>query len=241
MVSMKCIFEKELEDRQLLAYLDHEADQETVHHLEQCAYCLERANALARLHDRLTENLYRVKCPSSIELGEYHLRILPASQMMIISQHLRICPHCANEFAQFSKNLMDPMQQSGPLGPVRVLIANLIRGSSLDHEGGELLTPSFANLRGEAEEPLVYQADHVQIVLEVQEDPELLGHKILLGLVTGQESNDIYVRISKEGKVFATTLIDEFGNFVIHHLVSGIYQLILIGANIEIRIKALSI
>src|SRR6185503_18641157 len=106
---MNCISPPELEDYQLLAYLDGEANQGITSHLERCEYCHERANALARFQDRLKSRLYRVSCPSSLELGEYHLRLLPAPQMLLVAQHVRECPHCERELAQLQDFLSELM------------------------------------------------------------------------------------------------------------------------------------
>jgi len=142
---MNCISPPELEADQLLTYLDGEADQGTISHLEDCEYCREKANSLARLQDRLSSRLYRITCPSSLELGEYHLRILPPSQMLIVAQHVRECPHCGRELAGLEAYLAEPAPPPGLLEPARVLIAQLVGGQS-----------GFPVLRGEAKGPLVF-------------------------------------------------------------------------------------
>src|SRR5258706_10886523 len=102
---MNCIFPPELEDYQLLAYLDGEADHITTLHLERCEYCRGKAHKLARFQDSLTSRLYRVTCPSTLELGEYYFKMLPASQMLVLAQHVRECSHCANEVAHLMELL----------------------------------------------------------------------------------------------------------------------------------------
>ena len=107
-MTKNCVTPPELEDRQLLAWLDdREAHQETAIHLKMCPYCREKAEALDRLQKRLRSGLHRVNCPSSMELGEYHLRMLPASQMLVVAQHVRECPHCAREISELEGFLSD--------------------------------------------------------------------------------------------------------------------------------------
>ena len=238
-LSTNCVFPPELEDKQLLAYLDdHKANQETARHLEKCPYCREKAAALDRLQKRMTTRLYRITCPPPIELGEYHLQMLPASQRLVIGQHLRECPHCAREISQLEE-FMELAPQPGLLKSVKVLIARLVGGQKGDQDFMDSpLAPAFAGLRGEGEEPFIYQADDVQIVIEVQDDVEQIGLKMLLGLVTELKSKGFIMQASQEGQLIASSSIDENGNFLIAHLAPGLYELTLLGLETEIRIQS---
>lgn len=233
MVSMKCISENELEDKLLLAYLDGEADQETVHHLEQCAFCLERANTLARLHDRLTKNLFRAACPSSLELGEYHLRVLPASQMMIISQHLRNCPHCARESKQLKFFLSDPIptQDNSLVEQARVVIARLVGGKGEPKKSGkDTLIPSFTVLRGEIKEPLTFEAKGIVIVLDLQPATDEEGIT-MLGQIAADEQDDwtgAVVELYQNDQLEISTTVDDLGSFQLKGLLSGSREMHLI-------------
>src|SRR3990172_7241112 len=95
------------------------------------------------------------------------------------------------------------------------------------------LAPAFAGLRGEGEEPFIYQADDVQIVIEVQDDVEQIGLKMLLGLVTELKSKGFIMQASQEGQLIASSSIDENGNFLIAHLAPGLYELTLLGLETE--------
>jgi hypothetical protein len=235
MVSMKCIYEQELEDKQLLAYLDREADLEIVQHLEKCEYCMERANALASFHDRLTHKLYRVNCPSPVELGEYHLRTLPSDQMLIVSQHVRECPHCIREVSQLEEYLSELAPKSTLPTPMEKLIARLVSGQDVKRDSSSpSQTPAFSSLRGEEGEPYIYQADDIQIVIDVLENEERPGRKTLLGLITGLKSNELKMEAYREGKLVATTIVNEMGNFIFSHLLPGSYDLLLSDSKNEI-------
>jgi len=229
---MKCAFPPELEEKSLWTYVDKEADQDIAHHLAGCEYCRERATALSRLRDEVKSRVYRTSCPPALELGDYFLHLLPANQSLVVAQHVRECRHCAQELATLEKYLAQPVSEDNVMGVITTLIARLVSGES---------SPAFAGLRGEDDEPFIYQADNVQVVIEVQDDIEQMSRKILLGLVTGLESNKFTIQVSQEGQVIATSSVDEIGNFVISHLIPGHYQLILSGANIEIHIQSLSV
>jgi hypothetical protein len=238
-LSTNCVTPPELDDKQLLAFLDErETHQEIARHLEKCSHCREKAAALDRLQKRMTSRLYRITCPPPIELGEYHLQMLPASQRLVIGQHLRECPHCAREISQLEE-FMELAPQSSLLKSVKVLIARLVGGQTGDQDFTDSpLAPAFAGLRGDGEEPFIYQADDVQIVIEVQDDVEQIGLKILLGLVTGLKSNGFIIQASQEGQIIASSSIDENGNFLIAHLVPGLYELTLLGSETEIHIQS---
>jgi len=241
---MNCEFPPELSDLQLLTYLDGEGDNDIRSHLMGCPYCRERAGGFARLQNRLSSQLYRLTCPSSIELGEYHLRVLLASQELIVAQHLRECPHCKREVDELQNYLSDfpPVAERRVLAGIKVLVARMVSGRAADSEYGEISSaPAFSGLRGEEDEPFIYQADKVRIVIEVQDDVEQMGFKTLLGLVTGLESNDFTIQMSQGDNVIATTSVDEIGNFIISHLSPGHYQLILSGPNMEIHVQSLPV
>ncbi len=144
-----CVSPPALDDQQLLAYLDGEGNQSIGAHLEKCPSCRERAGEIARLQNKLTARLYRLTCPSPIELGDYQMGLLPSSQRMAIAQHLRECPHCMRELAQLRSYLSElaPPPRTSILEGVRVLVARLT-GEGGRAAGGTTLAPAYAGLRG---------------------------------------------------------------------------------------------
>jgi hypothetical protein len=219
-----CVTPPELEDQQLLAYLDDpEAHPETARHLEICSYCREKASALERYQKRLTSYLYRVTCPTPIELGEYHLRMLPASRMLIVRQHLSECPHCRREIDQL-KEFMNtfPGMEGNPLQQAKWLVAQLVsaRGGP-----GAASEPSFA-LRGAGEGPIVFETDGVVIMLDIQPAGE--GDVNILGQVAADDQDRwtgalVELRQSQELQFSAT--LDDLGAFRFEGLVAGSKEL----------------
>lgn len=211
---MNCIFPPELEDKKLLAYLDDAVDQETKLHLKQCQYCLEKAKNLARLHNRLTAQLYRITCPPSLELGEYHLRLLPASQMLVVAQHLRECPHCVREVEQLQSYLSDelaPNEAAGLLDGIKVLVARLVGGSIGDRSS---MPSAVVALRGEGKGPITFEANGLVIILDVQ--ATLKGRVSVLGQVA-VDDQDLWtgalVELRQANMPPITTLLDDLGVF----------------------------
>jgi len=216
---MNCIFPPELEDKKLLAYLDGEVDQKTKLHLEQCQYCLERAKDLARVHNLLTVRLYRITCPSSLELGEYHLRMLPASQMLIVSQHLRECPHCTREVTALQSylNELTPTGESGVLEGIKILVARWV-GENPESS----ISPAPSALRGEAKGPLTFEADGIVIILDIQPTSE--GRVSVLGQVAADDQDswtNAVVEFRQASAPPITASLDDLGAFRIEEARTG--------------------
>ena len=127
---------------------------------------------MANLEDQMKQILYRLDCPSSTELGEYQLGMLPEGRAAFIRKHLAECPHCSHELEgleTFLKDLQPDLEYS--LGErIQVLIAELLPGLST---GGQA-RPAFG-VRGEMEDLRVYQADDVQISIHLERDPRRAG------------------------------------------------------------------
>jgi len=229
-----------LADRELLAYIDDPADERMAAHLERCAHCRERAERLARLQERLTAKLYRLSCPPAVELGEYHLGVLDAARAATIAAHLAGCVHCSREVAQL-EGYLDDLASDLTISPleqfkeqVRVLVASLVGGAR-----GAGQVPAFAGVRGEQAGPLVYQADDVQVVLEIQDDAEHPDRKTMLGLLTGKDPQGMRVSLWQDEQLLTQVPVDDLGNFVITQLRPGGYELIVAGPDVEIHIQAL--
>jgi hypothetical protein len=205
---MNCISPPELSDQQLLEFLDGEAEPEITHHLGICQYCRNKADALARLQNGLTARLYRITCPSPLELGEYHLRILTSPQMLVIAQHVRECPHCEAEVAQLENFLQDLTTDVKPaLTPVRVLIARLLGGS------GEGAAPMPA-LRGEGKGPIIMEAEGMVITLDVE--PGADGQISILGQVAADDQDqwtNASVELQQGDRQPVATSLDDLGAF----------------------------
>ncbi len=236
-----CVSPPEIDEKHLLMYLDGEADDQTSTHLKRCSYCRERAADLDRFQKRLTRQIYRVTCPPSIELGQFHQRMLPASQKLIIAQHVSQCPHCTRELAELEKFLSRLEPSTGLQAPLRTIIARLIGREGPGQDANDPhLAPLFAGLRG-GEEPFIFHAENIRIVIDVQKDAEQPELKVIIGLVTGLESGEFIVQASQAGQIIATSRINQIGNFLIPHLKSGIYELTLLGSSLEIRILSFTV
>jgi hypothetical protein len=205
---MNCVSPPALSEQQLLEYLDGEADEQTVQHLERCEYCRKKADSLRQFQGSLTARLYRITCPSPLELGEYYLHVLPARQVLLIAQHLHECPHCQRELAQLKTYLGDLSPSSGqsPIQNMRTMIARLVSGS-------EVSAAAMA-LRGEGKGPITLEAEGIVITLDVQ--PAANGQLSILGQVAADDQDQwtgATVNLQQAGAPPLTASVDDLGAF----------------------------
>ncbi len=235
---MKCVNPPEVAEVKLAAFLEGEADEDVAGHLETCPYCSARAQQLAGDQAHLLASLYRSTCPSSWELGEYHLRALAENRMQTIARHVTECPHCRAEVRQLQAYLhelapMTDVPAMDPLARTRILIARLLgNGDPLDGAA-----PAWAGVRGAVQGPRLYQVDGVQITIEIQDDAGRPHRKVLLGLIIGMPLQDVAAELWQDEQLIETIPVEESGNFVVPNLVPGAYELIVSGPELEVHIQ----
>lgn len=234
-MTINCVIPPELDDRQLLAYLDGKADQETISHVQSCAYCRHKAEKLDHFQKDLITQLYRQTCPSPMELGEYHFHLSQPSQMLIIRQHLRECPHCARELAQLESFLGDrPLKpENGMAGRAKLLIARLAGSQELT------FTSASAALRGEGRGPLTFAVDGIVIALNIQ--PAAAGRMNILGQVAADDQDDwngAPVELRQDEKLQATSTVDDLGAFHCEGIMPGQQELRITSRNGSIVVMA---
>lgn len=225
----------EIDDARILAYLDGEADPETSVRIEQSETYRRRAGELDRLQRILKARLFRNDCPDPLVLGEYQLGLLGREQARAIAAHLLECPHCAGELSGLRAFLREePIEEEPGLAEqVRRLVARLVSGPGM-------VQPAFG-LRGDQEETFVYEAEGVQVALEVQPEQDDPERKTLVGLVTGLPREGLQVQVLKNGEEIARVSVDELHNFVLSGLPPGEYEIVLTIPELEVRIPSFRI
>jgi hypothetical protein len=211
-----------------MAYLDDpDANQETARHLAQCPHCRENAETLDLFQKRLGSRLYRSTCPSPIDLGNYFLRMLPASQRLVVAQHLRQCPLCTREVLEMEKFLGDPSPRRDLFKAVKTLIARL------PHSEAEAHSHRLPALRGGGKKPATFKTDHIVITLEIQPGPD--EQFTILGQMAAGDQQDQWTGAMVElEQPFLTSLIasvDDLGGFTIETVFSGPTQITITSMN----------
>ena len=212
---MKCISSPALEDIEIGRYVDGEADEIVVAHINQCPYCSDRARQWTRLQNGLREQLYRTTCPSPIELGDHHLGLLPASRSLVVAQHLRECPLCKREIADLQEFIAEPAAPPGFIQAAKVLVAQLVG-----------TTPALGALRGESKGPLTFEADGVVIVLDIQ--PTVDGQASMLGQLAADEQDQwtgATVELRQQDASEMMSTLDDLGTFNFDRVQPGAAQM----------------
>ena len=232
---MKCITSPALDDTQIISYVEGEADDAIVVHIKECPYCAKRASQLTLFQNRLRTRLYRSTCPSSIDLGDYHLGLLPASQALVVAQHIRECPRCRQEIAELAVFLAEPDVQPDLLETAKVLFARLV--------GGTGSTAASGALRGESKGPLVFEADGVVITLDVQSSST--GQASIQGQVAAEDQDQwtgAIVRLQQAEMQELTADVDDLGAFSFHSLPARSIQLeITSSSGVKVQIPKIDI
>lgn len=194
---------------------------------------------MANFEDKLSAALYRATCPESVELGEYHLGVLDEDRSDRVRQHLAECPHCTLELSQLESFVRETSPDLEPslVERVKVWIARLVPEVA---DSDPAMTPALA-LRGDDQAPLFYEAGEAQLTIEIQDDPDEPGRRLLLGLVMGAEPEDLQVHLWLDGERVVSTAVDDLGNFRFSALASGDYEMILAGPSFEVHVQELTI
>lgn len=210
---MECRHPPPLADEQLLAELDGEAAPHVAEHLADCPSCRARLADMRQFEQRLTMRLYRWDCPSSLQLGGYHLGLTAAPEAARIAAHLGQCAHCSAEIALLRSFMDDAsaapeLSPAAPPRPTYPWLGDLIARS---------LAPARAAapaLRGGAPRSITAEAGHATIILEVQPSPA--GWVTLRGQILEDDQDrwiGALVEVRQSGALATTTLIDDIGGF----------------------------
>lgn len=217
---MKCISSPALDDTQIVRYIEGEADEAVVTHIKECAFCSEKGAQWSQLQNRLKKQLYRVACPTSMELGDYHLGLLPASQALVVAQHVRECPLCRGEVAKLDGFLGQLAGGEDFLGTAKVIVARLISENMSES------VPAITALRGESKGPLTLEANGAVIILDIQQVEGGMVH--ILGQLAADDQDQwtgAVVEFHQEGKLEFSTTVDDLGAFQSEGLIPGFKEL----------------
>jgi hypothetical protein len=235
---MICAAPPELDESQLITFVDGEANEQVREHVAQCPLCRGRAEDLARVYAGLRTRLYRLDCPPAADLGDLKLSTLADDRRAALESHIAHCPHCRRELAQLDSYLdsLSAELEPGIADRVRVLIARLVRGG-----GGPILGLAPVGVRGDGDESLIYEAGECQLALEILPASGSPGRSDLLGLVSGGDISSMTILLLRDGRLLVAADVDAAGNFVLSDLESGTYELTLRGPSLEVQVPDLRV
>jgi len=224
-----------IQEGDLLAYLDGEASSMVHDHVIHCAVCMAEAMELQQLRVELLAEFFRGSCPSTEQIMQYQIKELPRKQMRDVKKHLADCQHCRAELAELASVLVDKpepnwLDQLTTAGR-QILAAVLLPGPSM---------PALV-LRGKGQQEQThqtYQAGNYQVKLTIIAPPLNEGLWQIQGKVTsaGAPSVEMHVHLWQENQMIVADDLDEFGYFELQKVKGGTYTLAVESANTSIVI-----
>jgi hypothetical protein len=236
-LSENCVDPTEIQEGDLMAYVDGVAGETVVQHVRRCPACARQVQALAGLGSALAANLYRHTCPESDQLIAYHQGELEGNEKLVVAQHLRECPHCARELAGLARE-------------ERVSLRERLHAAIETVEA--VLVPPRAQVAAvrDAEttrpEPRVYRAGEIEITLSQQAVWAQPGRWDLSGQVrVGGQVPDTIGRARAElycGEgLIAIAVVDSDRCFDFAGLESADYDLSLLCEGLDIQMRGVRI
>ena len=238
----------EFSDSDLLMFIDGEMDEFTAEAIRQSSAAMERVALLARSEERLGAVLNQATRPDSTVLGEYLLGMLDRDEMAVVAQYLAQNPTAqaeVNQMAGFLDDLghnmaFEPITSNG-ISRIRLLVAHLLDDLQDAFGPGAGSQLAMAGMRGNDTGPLQYEAEEFQISVDIKEDSEMPGARVILGLMLGAEPAGWQVELRQEGQRLAVEPIDELGNFTFTGVHPGRYTMRIGDGQTEVHIEAFDV
>lgn len=221
----------------LLAAAEGAATPAVLAHLAQCARCASVALGYAQTQRLLAGALFRLDCPSSLDLAEYVAGVLTATQRQTVAAHLVDCVPCTADVALLRAEQRQEQVAPTPVSGLRRLIAQLVAPAP---------APGLAGLRGGLDDGLqVYTAGNLLVALDVLWDATNQYGEIS-GLLTTSDGGPlpadvgVALRRAADGGV-SSAFVDAMATFSFADLAMGQYQLDLTSDDQLITIEGINV
>ncbi len=222
----------------LMAFVDGTADEVTREHIRHCHACAREAQEMATLEAILSAGLYRYSCPSFEQLYAYQQGELVDSDYLIVSRHVRQCPHCAQELAALAR------EERRSLGERLHATLQVISARPM----GLQIQPAGARGQGaeDSPRPEIYGAGEVELLVTLRPAVFQPGEYDLAGLVhTGgqvpQAVGTAKVELYRGQDLVAITSVSPRGQFTILAVEPGCYELVLLWEHREIHLEGVQV
>jgi hypothetical protein len=194
----------------------------------------------------LFTNLFRTECPSSLELGEWHLKLFDNEAYERIRAHIDLCPHCQEEVDHLVSMLDQPLlrtqpQKTGPAGVIKRIIMKLEsifppKGSeyTLGNYPGPVATPVL--LRGSSWSVCYAGGDYLlSLTRQNMVDGEALIGSVLASSVKG------HAFLKQGHNVLYQTALTDTATFTFDSVNPGSYELVIATPQAELIVPQLNI
>jgi hypothetical protein len=182
------------------------------------------AGGVERSQKLMLKSLYRFDCLTPLEIGEYHLGLIPPPARARFEQHFQACPLCQDELAALRQYM-----EAETFRPVAASPSSLAEKlSGWVQEIVAVLagpTPAVA-LRGSTPGQIIAEAEGLTILLTPQLAQD--GGLTLSGQIAADDQarwSEAVVQLQREGELVASTMVDDGGAFRCEGLRPGLAQL----------------
>jgi len=208
------------------------------------------------IETKLKSTLYRVDCPTDMELGEFELGLLDASnRAAAIATHSKSCPHCLAELVQIRHYMELPLVGDQFLSPtqeittpflerVKIVVVDLLSPTNDSLLNPEML-PAMRGAQGDME-TRVFQVESYIIALSAVKNAAVWPRQQIIGDISPlDEGNENFQNWSaylwRDGKLLATTPVSRDSHFTFNDIqfANKPHELILSGPRVEIHLQNL--
>jgi anti-sigma factor RsiW len=238
-LSENCVDPTEIQEGDLMAYVDGVAEEAVVRHVRRCPACARQVQVLAGLGAALTVNLYRHTCPEPDQMIAYQQGELEGNEKLAVAQHLRQCPHCARELADLAREERASLRER-LRAAIETLEAVLVppraQGAAVGGAGGGRPPPAAR----------VYRAGEIEIILSWQavwaqpDRWDLSGQVRVEGRVL-EMIGGARVELYRGAGLIAIVAVDSGGRFAFAGVEPADYDLCLLWENRDITVKAVQV
>jgi hypothetical protein len=233
-LSENCVDPSEIQEGDLMAFVDGTAGKAVAEHVRRCAACARQAKALAELQAALTSHLHRHSCPEPDQLIAYQHGELKGSEKLVVAQHLRQCPHCARELANLARDERAGLGERfrKALEILEAAPAKPQSQAATARDGSEMARPKQR----------VYRAGEIEIVVSQRPVWGQSGRWDLSGLVrvggrVPETMEEARVELYRGEGVIAITFVNPHGHFVFTNVEPAAYDLALLWKGLDVRVK----
>ncbi len=208
-----------------------------------------------RTEKTLKAILYRLECPSKMDLGEYDLGLLDIFRRNEIAAHTATCPLCQADLVQMRLFMALPLADEVPLKNrkeektqllerIKVIVVDLLAPPA----GLEIPISLQPAMRGETQDmsTRVFHVDPYVIALSAMKEPSSWQKQHIIGDIipaTDDEENFQHwtVYLWRAGKLLDTSAVDRDSHFFFEDVQfdNKPHDLILSGPKVEIHLQNL--
>lgn len=234
-----CIAPQEIQEGDLLAYLEGAATPDVAAHLARCAFCMAEAAGLAGMDATLLAAHMRVTCPAPDDLLMYQAGLLSRPAQRRVKQHLATCAACQADLARLALPAVAPI-------PISLVERLRQAGATIM---AALQPPPFQPalaLRGQERQLRVFSAPPYQVLLNVIQP----AHSGESWRVEGQlilERGGLLEPAARQADLLQADIvcsrdrIDEFGFFAFENLLPNTYRVHLTLPDADLLIEAIEV